>query len=95
MAHPFTMGGQQNVGTGAGNVGIGNFGTSAQHGSAEQVRGQLFTGNVGGGLGMTPPSSPRGSTSPRTGLRNNSTPRRDRTRNDSEDENRDRERERR
>ena len=98
MAHPFAMGGQQNVGVGAGNVGSGNpgnFGASAQHGSAEQVRGQFFTGNVGGGLGMTPPSSPRRSTSPRTGLRSNSNPRRDRTRDDSEDENRDRERERR
>ena len=94
MASPFNIGGHGNVGNAQG-VGAGNFGTSAQHGTAEQGRGQFFTGNVGGGLGMTPPQSPRRSTSPRVSPRNNSTPRRDRAREESEDANRDRERDRR
>ena len=93
MASPFNIGG--NAQGNAQGMGAGNFGTSAQHGTAEQGRGQFFTGNVGGGLGMTPPQSPRRSTSPRVGPRNNSTPRRDRAREESEDANRDRERDRR
>ena len=89
MASPFNIGGN------AQGMNAGNFGTSAQHGTAEQGRGQFFNGNVGGGLGMTPPQSPRRSTSPRVGPRNSSTPRRDRAREESEDANRDRERDRR
>ena len=87
MATPFSLSGQ-----GVGGV---NFGTSAQHGSSEPVRGQFFTGNVNGGLGMTPPASPRRATSPRYGPRGNSSPRRDHTREESEEANRDRERDRR
>ena len=87
MASPFNIGGQQSDGS-------VNIGTSAQHGTAEQGRGAFFTGNVGSGLGMTPPASPRRSMSPRTGPRSQSTTRRDRAQ-DEEDENRDRERDRR
>ena len=89
MASPFNIGGQQNAQSGN----SANFGTSAQHGTAEQGRGTFFTSNVGSGLGMTPPASPRRSMSPRTGPRSQSTTRRDRAQ-DEEDENRDRERDR-
>ena len=88
MATPFVMGGH-GAGTGSG----GNQ-NSAQHGNAEQWTGKVVSREIGGRFGMTPPSSPR-STSPRTGQRNHSAPRRDRTREQSEDEARDRERDRR
>ena len=49
--------------------GIGDTGTTLlgppQHGSAEQWRGSVFSSDIGGRLGMTPPMSPRRSTSPR------------------------------
>ena len=89
MTSPFAM---PSTGTGS-----GQNQDSAQHGNAEQWSGTVFSNDIGGRFGMTPPSSPRASaraTSPRTGPRSNSAPRRDRAREQSEDAERDRERDR-
>ena len=64
---------------------------SSQHGTAEQWAGTVFSSDVGGRFGMTPPTSPR-RTSPRTSPRSPSAPRGPRGHDEDEDH-RDRERE--
>ena len=74
-----------------GNNGGAQNGSSAQHGTAEQWSGTVFSSDIGGRLGMTPPTSPRRrSMSPRTGPRGNFAPRPDRDEDEGE---RDRDRE--
>ena len=74
-----------------GNNGGAQNGSSAQHGTAEQWSGTVFSSDIGGRFGMTPPTSPRRrSMSPRTGPRGNFAPRPDRDEDEGE---RDRERE--
>ena len=79
--HPFRMGPGVPV----------NSQASSQHGTAEQWAGTVFSSDMGGRLGMTPPGSPR-RTSPRTSPRSPSAPRRPRGHDEDEDH-RDRERE--
>ena len=79
--HPFRMGAGNPVGSPA----------SSQHGTAEQWAGTVFSSDMGGRFGMTPPASPR-RTSPRTLPRSPSAQRRPRGHDEDEDH-RDRERE--